>query len=203
MATGLISQLISGRSSSQSGATPSVLAFLIRSSSRDPGLTTLHAAGYPKDAPPVLSVQSTNESKINLLLFKGLPGTSLALGDTSSHHFTSTTDLRVRGQSIRLKKSELTGDFSMTCPPLGKLKWKVSKLTGSPMVLCGTVGDRLAEIKSTGKFRFRGDKLLEISVPCDEFFVELVVLSAIAAKALSKAENKAAVGVIDALGEAS
>ena len=71
------------------------------------------------------------------------------------------------------------------------------------MVLCGSIGDRLAEIKSTGKFGFGGDKFLEILVPCDEFFVELVVLSAIAAKALSKAENEAVVGVMDALGAAA
>ena len=71
------------------------------------------------------------------------------------------------------------------------------------MVLCDSIGDRLAEIKSTGKFGFGGDKLLEILVPCDELFVELVVLSAIAAKALVKAENEAVVGVMDALGAAA
>ena len=137
------------------------------------------------------------------MLFKGLPDPSVALGDASFHCFTSTSDLRIRGQSIRLKMSELTGDFSMTCPPMGKLKWKVNKLTGSPRVLCGSFGDRLAEIKSTGKFGIGEHKLLEILVPCDEFFVELVVLSAMAAKALSRVENEAAVGVIEAIGGAS
>lgn len=203
MATGLISRLLSTLSSSQSEANPPTHAFLIRTSPRDSSLITLYAAGCPTDAPPVLFIQRTKATKGNLLLFKGLPGTSVALGDASFHYFTSTSDLRVRGQSIRLKKSELTGDLSMTCPPMGKLKWKVKKLTGSLMVLCGSNGDRLAEFKPTGKFGFGDDMLLDILVPGDEFFVELVVLSAMAARALSRAENEAAVGVMDGLGGAS
>lgn len=81
---------------------------------------------------------------------------------------------------------------------MGRLKWHVNKLTGSPLELRDGSGDMLAQFKSAG-FPGSGEKKLEILVPCDDFFVELVVLSGTAAKALAKAEIDTASEVVQAV----
>lgn len=75
---------------------------------------------------------------------------------------------------------------------MGEMKWKVDKLTGSTLELKDSSGNKVAKLKSGGG---HGEKKLDILIPCDAFFVELVMLSGIAAKTISKIMTDIAIEV--------
>jgi hypothetical protein len=137
------------------------------------------------------------------VIFEGAPNPSTnnntTIGDARFKSLSSTTSLTLRGQQIRLKQSHLTDDFTLECLPLGTWKWKVNKLTGSSMKLCDTNrgNEVVAELKSVGTFRVE-EKRLEILVPCDSFFVEMVLLSAVTANEVMKATDSAILHVFEA-----
>ncbi len=107
--------------------------------------------------------------------------------------------MSLRGQPMRMKMSQLSGNFTLECPSIGRLKWHVNKLTGSPLELRDDSGITLAQFKSAG-FPGSGEKKLEILVACDDFFVDLVLLSVMIAKAMAEAMLKAASEVAEAAG---
>lgn len=92
----------------------------------------------------------------------------------------------------------LTDDFTLECLPLGTWKWKVSKLTGHSMKLWDNIGNKLAELKSVGGMSKLGEKRLEILVPCDSFFVELVMLSVVTAKSVMEATDNELLQALEA-----
>jgi hypothetical protein len=134
----------------------------------------------------------------NISIFQGAPGASNTIGDSHFTLLSSTTNLTLRGKHIRLKRSQLSGDFTLDCVPLGTWKWTVNKPTGSSMKLCDNFGIKLAEYKSVGISK-PGEKRLEILVPCDKFFVELVVLSVVTAKSVIKTTDNAILEGLEAI----
>jgi hypothetical protein len=188
-----ISRLFSTSSSNPQGAMPPSRVLSLRPSPKDANLTVIHPAGYPADAPPLYSLVTSKTTKPNVLFFRGDPDPSSRIGDARFHSLSSTTDMSLRGQPVRMKMSQLSGNFTIECPPMGKLKWHVNQLTGSSLELRDSSGGRLAQLKSAG-FPGSGQRKLEILVPCDDFFVDLVLLSGMAAKILTK-------GVMDAASE--
>jgi hypothetical protein len=60
-------------------------------------------------------------------------------------------------------------------------------MAGSGLELSDAVGNKLAKLKSSG---FRGAKQLELLVQCDKFFFDLVLVSAMVAKGLTRANNE-------------
>jgi hypothetical protein len=92
---------------------------------------------------------------------------------------------------MRLKMSQSSGNFSLEGPQMGKLKWKVNQPAGSSLQLRDSAGRKLAQLKSAG-FPGSSEKKLEIVVQCDDRFVEVIVLSGIAAKTLTRGMMEAA-----------
>jgi hypothetical protein len=88
----------------------------------------------------------------------------------------------------------MSGKFSLQCPQIGKLKWKLSQSGGGSMKLVDGSGRNLAQLKSSGIFGM-GEKKLEIFVPCDGFLIDLMVLSVMVAK-LQKKETDEGIGEI-------
>ena len=76
---------------------------------------------------------------------------------------------------------------------MSKMKWKADELTGSTLILRDSAGGKLAKLKSIG---FCGERQLEILVPCDEYFIELALLSGIAAKIVKKGTDEAAAEIV-------
>jgi hypothetical protein len=186
------SRLFSNISSKPQSAVPPSHILSLRTSPKDPNLTIIHPAGYPSDAPPLRSVVGTPAAKPNVVIFRGEPHVSSNIGQASFHSISSTIDLSLHGQSICMKMSQLSGNFSLEYPPRTKLTWSVNKFTGSGLGLCDSSGYKLAELNSSGL----GGKKLEILVSCDEFFFDLVLLSAMAAKVLIKVMMDAALEVV-------
>ena len=72
---------------------------------------------------------------------------------------------------------------------MGELRWKVDQLTGRSLQLSDDTGKKLARLKSGGLLG--SDEKLEILVACQDSFVDLVVLSGIAAKTITNMWNEA------------
>lgn len=98
---------------------------------------------------------------------------------------------------MKMKPGTLSSNQSFTYPPVGKMKWK-SNFMGTALELFDTGADRkLARYKL--KFSGSGGKRLELFVPCDDLFLDLVVLSGVAAAAKDLEQAKAAAKIADAV----
>ncbi|KAK7408715.1 hypothetical protein QQX98_009131 [Neonectria punicea] len=192
---GSISNFLSG-SSTQKPSNPGSQVLHIRPSPHDSKLLVVHPVGYPKDAPPMYSIKVSQSSKPNVVVSRGLMSPQSTVGHAIFHMFFSTTsELSVRGQPIPLKASHFSGKFTMDVPGIGRFKWKPNQLTGTSFELYDGAGMKLAKLGSAGLLAF-GEKKLELMVPCDDFFLDLVLLSAMSVKEMSKIAT-------EAVGEAS
>ncbi|KAF2494367.1 hypothetical protein BU16DRAFT_562027 [Lophium mytilinum] len=189
--TGLKSRLFSSISSIQPPNNPPSRNFSVRTSPKDANVTFVHHVGDPIEAPPLYSIVTLEGLKQSLLVYRGIPHPHprSMIGNANFHSFPSTTDLNLRGEPIPMKMNQLSGNLSLEHYPFGKLrwKWKLDRYTGTGLELTTASGSKLAQLKSAGIHRLR-EKRLEVLVVCDERFVELVVLSAMAAKTISKAQ---------------
>ncbi|KAL6859247.1 hypothetical protein J3F83DRAFT_336383 [Trichoderma novae-zelandiae] len=140
----------------------------------------VHQDGQPADSVPLYSAQLHTYTKPSLRFFQGPIGGGPQVGEGNFHQMTSNTDLSLRGQSFKLNMSQLTYDFTLKGTPMGELKWKKNKFTGGSLELVDGNDRTLAKVKSNGVNIL--EKRLEIYIPCDDFFSDLIILSAIAAR---------------------
>jgi hypothetical protein len=90
----------------------------------------------------------------------------------------------------------MSGSFSLQTSSMGQFKWKANMLTGKNLELRDASGRKVAAIQSS---KTPGGKELVISVPYDNAFLELVLLSGMTAKAMNKSENEAAVEILGSI----
>ena len=76
-------------------------------------------------------------------------------------------------------------------------KWKADSLSGNPKELIDSSGQRIAKISSSNFLK--GEKSLEIYVAVDDYFLELIVATALVAKTLAKNSQKVASEVASAV----
>ncbi|PVH74868.1 hypothetical protein DL98DRAFT_575422 [Cadophora sp. DSE1049] len=191
-----MSKYISRLMSSSSGGSPAASTFSIRSSPHLPNHLVVHPLGYPADVPPIFTI-ITSTPKPNVSVFRGPADPVNKIGDAIMHTFSSTIDLNHRGQTATLKENSLSGNFTLVSP-VGKFKWTVNQITGTGLELKDGAGMKLASLRSAG-FPGSGERKLELFVPCDDMFLELIVLSAITAKTSQKGTNEAIGEVVSAV----
>jgi hypothetical protein len=195
--TELVSRLLASKSLSHHHNNPPRVLHL-RQSENNPNLTTVNPANDMKNASPLYSVIISEKAKPNVLIYRGDPDARNITGRANFHSMSSTADLALGGHQMSLKMSQTSGNFSLGGAPFGKLKWKVNQLTGGSLELYDSSGVKLALMKSTGLLGM-GVKKIEILVPCNDLFVDLIVLSGMSAKAYKRAMDDAAAEVIDAI----
>lgn len=181
--------------SSSNGPTP-FRTFVLRSSPMDSSNIVVHPLGYPADVPPLYTIV-TSHSKPHVSVFQGYPDPRYKIGDATMHTFSSMTDVSLRGQRMRLKESQLSGNFNLDAP-IGRFKWVVGKILGSSMELRDSSGTKLASLRSAG-FPGSGERKLEIFIQCDNTLVELMVLSGFAAKKVRKDAEEVVSEVVQAV----
>ncbi|KAH6674748.1 hypothetical protein B0J14DRAFT_588016 [Halenospora varia] len=195
--TEIISRLVSSSSTSQLGTQPTQ-TFTIRRSPNNPEHTLIHPIGYPADVPPLYTIISSSTSKPNIYFYLGTSSPSNKIGYATLHSLSSTTDLSLRNQAMKMKKNDFTGSFALKTPTAGKLKWSPGQIMGSSLALKDGNGVKIARLRSGG-FPGSGEKKLEIFVPCREDFLEVVVLSGWAAKMVMRQDDEVASEVIQAV----
>lgn len=161
---------------------PQVLTF--RPSPDGQKVTLIQREGY-NDTTPLYTLTTSKTTKLNFQLCR-VVATSTGLqqtvvGSASFYGLSSSVELNLHGQCIKMKPGTLSGNQKFTYPPTGEMKWK-SSFVGSTYELFDSSADRkLARYKL--KFSGSGGKRLELLVPCDDYFLDLIVLSGVAAAA--------------------
>ena len=197
---GLISKIRSTATGVEAPGTAPTHTLFFRPSAADSMLVTVHHSSYAQDALPLFTVKASE----GVSMSKSAPDHSFSqndqvMGETHFSMMTSKVHLSVRGRRIEMKQSSVSGNFSMDVSPLPKLKWKVNQMTGSSLQLVDEAGAKLAKIgKSSSLGGADAGQKLEIFVPCDEFFVDLCVISGYAVWILNKTTNEVVKQVVDA-----
>lgn len=129
-----------------------------------------------------ITIPSANSSSV--VLSHGWGGGQWdIIGDARIPTFSSKVRLTVHGQGMEMRFSDMSGNATVQTPSMGKLKWKLDVMTLKNLELRDESGTKLAKYYS-GKTS--GEKVLEILVPHDIRFLELVLLSGFATKTLNK-----------------
>ncbi|CAF3578060.1 unnamed protein product [Fusarium graminearum] len=180
----LLNKVLYGSSSPQGvSSNDGSQSLVVRPHPNDDNLLIITPAGSPKDAPPLYTI-SKRLSNPNFILHRGFPAPENAVAVASMHISTSTVDLSVYNQPMVIKNSSMTGSWSFDTH-MGKFKWKVNQYTGTGFELYDRQGNKIAKYGNAGLMNF-GEKQLSIYVPGDEFFIAMVLLSAVASKELAK-----------------
>ncbi|KAJ5322021.1 uncharacterized protein N7506_011151 [Penicillium brevicompactum] len=173
-------------SSSESKSNPQACAsFSLRSAPWDGGKKILvHPSGYPMEAPPMYTIAIPSANSSSVVLSHGWGGGQWDIvGDARLPTFSSKVRLTTHGQGMEMRFSEMSGSATIQTPNMGKLKWKLDSMALTTLELRDESGTKLAKYYS-GKTS--GEKVLEILVPHDVRFLELVLLSGFATKTLNK-----------------
>jgi hypothetical protein len=156
---------------------------MIRPHPRDGNLLFVTPVGAHKDAPPLYTI-SKNPSNPTFVTYRGPLASENTVAMASLHLSTSKVDLSVCGQSLTIKNNPLSGSWSFETY-MGKFKWKVNQLTETGFELHNQMGRKVAKYGSAGLTRLT-EKQLAIYEPGNEFFIVMVLLSAVASKELAK-----------------
>ena len=94
-------------------------------------------------------------------------------------HSLSTTnvDMQLHGQHLKIKNDGFSSTYTMDDPRAGKLKWKSSS---KALELTDSAGTMLAKYQRKGAIGRSDGKRLDILIPCDDLFLDLIVVSALA-----------------------
>ncbi|RGP81173.1 hypothetical protein FLONG3_710 [Fusarium longipes] len=100
-------------------------------------------------------------------------------------------DVSLRGQQFSIRNSMTATKFVVESPSYGRLEWKGNSFLGSGLSLFKTSGEKIATVKSGGILN-RQEKQLLVFIPCDESFIEMVLLTAVASLKLDKRADELA-----------
>ncbi len=164
---------------------------------------TIIALAGPPGSPslPLFNYQKSKKTKPNLLLSRTgtrrgpiVPATPVANGTFGGTLSTSVT-INAHGETIKIKTNEfaLTDSYEFQ-NAMGKFKWKGDSIAKNTMALTDGSGMTLA--------RLTPGERLEVLVPCDDRFLDLVVISGLAAagiKSKDKKEGDIIEGVLEAV----
>lgn len=153
----------------------------VRPSKIHPNIIVIHPVGVADTFPPLYSLSISNNSKPNVVLYRGPHSPSTIIGTAVFHSFSGKIDLTLHGQPITIKPSGMPIAYHFEFPPVGKIKWQPNQTTGLGLELRDASGMKVVKLKSTGLFS--DERVFEMMVPCDPRFVDLVVLSGWAIRA--------------------
>lgn len=159
----------SSSSSKPTSDTPPILTFT--GPDRDNTLYISHPNGSKT---PIFTVETHEYSKPNVKFSKIFPDGSKQ--DTCTATFSSLSGsitLSFNGQELKLKEGL---DGLVFSGPSGELKWKSSGGSSSIYDLVDQAKVKIARYTFKGK----GEPRLEIFVPCEDGFVDLVICSGVA-----------------------
>ncbi|WZH50280.1 hypothetical protein QYS62_011524 [Fusarium acuminatum] len=179
----LANKLLHGTSSLTSGTQPnSTHHFILRQSSQGSDITNVSPIDQPNDGLAVYTIQT---SKKTIILYRGELNPQHVVGECKAAFMGLSMNLSLRGSQFSIRNSTTGTRFVVESPSYGRLVWKGDSLLGSGLSLYKVSGEKVATIKSSGILNYREKQLL-VFVPCDGYYVEMVLLTAVAAMKLDK-----------------
>lgn len=116
----------------------------------------------------------------------------------NAHSLSSRMDLFVNGQPMLLTRGQLSGSFNIQHPTLGELKWKLNQLTGTSAELVDAQETKIAKL-SKNHVPGMGEQKIELFVPCDPAFLDLVVGTAVTVKSKLRSMSENAAEIVGAI----
>jgi hypothetical protein len=154
--------------------------FIVRQSSEDSDTTNVTPIDQPQDG---LAVYTIQRSKKTIILYHGELNPQKVVGECKTAFMGLSMNLSLRGSQFFIRNSTTGTKFIVESPSYGRLVWKGDSLLGSGLSLYKASGKKVATIKSGGILNYREKQLL-VFVPCDVYYIEMVLLTAIAAMKL-------------------
>jgi hypothetical protein len=141
------------------------------------------------------SIIISENSTPNVMMSRGWGGGPWdIIGDARLSALSSKCHLTIQGKSMILRLNEMSGSFAIESPTKGILKWKLD-MSLKNLELRDASGTKLAKFHS-GK---EGEKILDILVPHDSHFLDLVLLSGLTARMKNKSELEVAGDILSTI----
>jgi hypothetical protein len=168
--------------------------FILRQSSQHSDTTNVSPIDQPQDGLAVYTIQT---SKKTIILYRGEPNPQQVVGECKVAFMGLSMNLSLRGSQFFIRNSTTGTKFIVESPSYGQLAWRGESLLGSGLSLYKASGEKVATIKSGGILNYHEEQLL-LFVPCDVYYVEMVLLTAIAAMKLDKRADDIAFKLLSA-----
>ena len=179
----LANKLLHYTSSLTSGTQPNPTHhFILRRSSQDSDITNVSPIDQPQDGLAVYTIQT---SKKTIILYQGEPNPQQVVGECKAAFMGLSMNVSLRGSQFLIRNSTTGTKFVVESPNYGRLTWRGDSLLGSGLSLYKASGEKVATIKSGGILNHHEKQLL-LFMPCDVNYVEMVLLTAVAAMKLDK-----------------
>jgi hypothetical protein len=157
-----------------------------------------HTQAHATTTTPLFSLVSQKSSKEVHIYRVGASNHAIQptlIGSSRYSSLKSATEIHLAaGQSIKVSSSGAGDGYKFTCAPFGRMKWK-SKMSGA-LVLQDENRIQLARYEySEGGIKGVGTAKLEILVPADDYLLDVIVLTGVAAVKM-QAKDKTALKVV-------
>lgn len=156
-----------------------------RPAPNNPNTTIVARTGPNATAFPLFTFTKSKKSKPNLFVHRigaGIAAVPQTLvGDATYHTLESSVSLTLHGQLTKMKLRDSMDGYKFE-HAVGKFKWKSDSIAANAMALSDGGGMTLA--------RFQVGERLDILVPCEDLFLDLVVVSGLAAAAMKAKDAK-------------
>ncbi|KAH7235476.1 hypothetical protein BKA59DRAFT_484808 [Fusarium tricinctum] len=169
---------------------------ILRRSSQDSQITDVSSINQPQNAMAVYTIQTTKKT---IILYRGEPNPQHKVGECKTAFMGLSMDVTLYDSRFSIRNSTTATKFIVQSPNYGRLEWKGDSLLGSGLSLYNASDEKVATIKSGGIMN-HSEKQLLVFVHCDEYFLEMVLLTAVAAMKLDKRADEIAYKL---LGESS
>ncbi len=155
-----------------------------RPAPNDVNTTVIARTDFNATAFPLFSFTKSKELKPKLLVHRIGVGNGTVpqtiVGDAIYNSLKSCVHLTLHGQPMKMKLRDSMSGYEFESS-MGKFKWNSDSIAGNAIALSDGSGMKLA--------RFRVGERLDILVPCEDLFLDLVVVSALAAAGMKAKDH--------------
>jgi hypothetical protein len=192
----LVSKLLNGASVSDNGdGPPATHHFILRPNLQNSDVTDARPIDQPPESPAIYTIMN---GKSNKQFYRGEPHPANAIGNCESVKMGLAMEIAHRGQPITVRTSASSTKYIVQSPNYGRLEWKPHPVTRTGLYLHDAAGRKVAAFKSNGVMNLKQKQLL-VFIPCDGYYLEMVLMTALAAKALDKTVEEIALEAVGAV----
>lgn len=145
------------------------------------------------------TIQTSKKSKPNLIVSRADCGSYNAqptvIGAVTCRSFLSSKiDVSIQGRDVRVKRdneTSLSDRLSFEYPPMGNFEWKINQwTTTTSLKLSDEAGRKLARIKSETSLSGRYKLQIDVFVPGEQVFYDMIIVTGLAAAKFHETEAK-------------
>jgi hypothetical protein len=190
-----VSKLLHGASAfDKDNETSATYHFILRPNSENSDITNVYSIDQPPESAAIYTIMSGQSSQH---FYRGDPHPQNSIAQCTSAKMGLVQNAHLRGQQISIRTSAVRTKYIVQSPTYGRLEWKPNPITGTGLYLYNTSGERLAAFKSNGLMNYQQKQLL-VFVPCGGDYIEMILVTACAAKILDRTVTEIIMEIVGA-----